>query len=128
MTHPPKGVRSPAGLAAIERVAEITAALPEVEQVVDGHGHTSFRVRSKTFVMLGEGDGGPSLSIKADLDTQRHLVDHRGWARARYIGQHGWTTLRPLPPESWDEVAELVIDAYVLAAPKTLARRVREGS
>lgn len=127
MTNPPEGVTAPEGLAAIARVQGATAGLPEVEQIVDGHGHTSFQVRGKTFVMVGQGTGSGSLSIKSDPDTQRYLIEHRGFLRTRYIGQHGWVSVPELPPRSWDEIDDLVVDGYLLAAPKTLARKVAEA-
>lgn len=125
MASHPKGVRSEAGLAAIDKIGTLVEGFPEVEQAVDKFGHTSFRVRDKPFVMLGEGENGTSLSIKAEPYTQAHLIEHRGFVRTPYIGQHGWASLRSLPPEDWAEIEELVTDAYLLVAPKRLAGLVR---
>ena len=126
MTVHPKRVRSQVGLDAIERVRSMLADFDEVEESVDKFGHTSFRVRDKPFVMLGEGSDGPSLSIKAELYTQRHLIEHRGFTRTRYIGQHGWASLPSLPPDDWAEIEELVVDGYLLVAPKRLMADLRE--
>lgn len=123
----PKGVRSETGLAAIETIRGFVDRFPEVDEAVDKFGHTSFRVRDKPFVMLGEGESGPSLSLKAEPYTQAHLIEHRGFVRTPYIGQHGWATLRSLPPADWGEIEELVCDGYLLVAPKSLAARVRGG-
>ena len=77
-----KGIRSEIGLAAVERVRDLTADFPEVEEAVDKFGHTSFRVRDKPFVMLGEGDAGNGrgdvclierVSV-LDLDPQQQLA------------------------------------------------------
>ena len=125
MTLHPKRVRSVAGLEAIERVRGMVAELADVKEAVDKFGHTSFRVGDKPFVILGEGSEGPSLSIKAEPYTQRHLIERRGFRRTPYIGQHGWASLRSLPPDDWGEIEELVIDGYLLVAPKSLAARFR---
>lgn len=94
-------------------------------EAVDKFGHVSFRVRDKPFVMIGEGKGLGSLSIKSDVDTQRFLIEHRGFRRTPYIGQHGWVSAVSLPPEDWAEIETLVRDGYVKAAPATLVRRMQ---
>ena len=39
-----------------------------------------------------------------------------------YVGPRGWVALRlDTPKVDWDEVADLVTEAYLLAAPKRLA-------
>jgi len=98
--------------------------LPEVEEAVDKFGHTSFRVRDKPFVILGEQSDKPSLSVKSDRHTQRYLIAHTAFVKTPYIGQHGWVTLDEVGVVDWEHVEQLVRDGYLLAAPRTLARRV----
>lgn len=117
-------IRSSAGLALIERFRGLTADLPEVEEAIDKFGHTSFRVRDKPFVILGEQGDQPSLSLKSDRHTQRYLIEHTAFVKTPYIGQHGWVTLDDVDGADWDHVEQLVRDGYRLAAPKSLARRV----
>jgi predicted DNA-binding protein (MmcQ/YjbR family) len=101
------------------------AELPEVDEVVDGFGHTTFKVNRKSFIIAGMGDAGDALSIKSDPMTQAVLVRREPYSRTPYIGQHGWVTVsRPLEQE-WGEIQELIRNAYLLAAPKRLARQVR---
>jgi len=121
----PKRVRSRQGLQAIERLRKIIEGLPEATEAMDKFGHTSCRVRDKPFVIVGDGSGGGSLAIKSDLETQGFLIEHRGFGRTPHIGQHGWVSVERLPPDSWAEVDELVVDACLLAAPKSLAKGVR---
>ena len=45
--------------------------LPEVEEVIDGFGHTTFKVRNKSFIIAGMGEKGEALSIKTDLTRSR---------------------------------------------------------
>ena len=109
----------------IDRVREMCRSIPEVAQERDGFGHTVFKVRKKTFVMIGSWDDGQgSLSIKADLTTQDLLVKRGPWIRTPYIGQHGWVTVRGNDELDWEEVEQLVRDAYRLAAPKKLAAQL----
>lgn len=108
-------------LAAMRRV---TGRLPEVEEVIDGFGHTTFKVRKKSFVIAGMGEDGLAVSIKSDPDTQAHLIRRGPYYRTPYIGQHGWVSLADPLSRDLAEFEELIVDAYRLAAPKTLARRV----
>jgi predicted DNA-binding protein (MmcQ/YjbR family) len=111
----------------IRRVKKICAPLPEVAVEKDGHGHTSFRVRKKTFVMIGGGhDGCGSISIKADLPAQDLLVKRGPYVRTPYIGQHGWVTVWGNDTIDWDEVSELVADAYRASAPKRLLQQLED--
>ena len=126
---PPKPkIRTAQALEALERLRPIVDALQETEEAVDKFGHTSFRVRDKPFVILGEGyDRNGSMAIKCHRETQTFLIEHRGFERTPYIGQHGWASVASLPPEDWAEIESLVIDAYVLVAPPKLGRQVDAG-
>jgi predicted DNA-binding protein (MmcQ/YjbR family) len=118
--HDPNREPSELEQALIDGVRRIGAALLEVDQQRDGFGHTVFKVRKKSFVMIGSGYGRGSLSIKSDLTTQDLLVQRGPWVRTPYIGQHGWITVWGDDPIDWEEVDGLVRDAYRLAAPKRL--------
>ena len=123
MDHP---IREPEGREKeiVDAVREICASIPEVTQERDGFGHTVFKVRKKTFVMIGDGYGKGSLSIKSDPTTQGLLVKRGPWERTPYIGQHGWVSVWGDSEINWEEVRELVRDAYRLAAPKKLAQQL----
>jgi predicted DNA-binding protein (MmcQ/YjbR family) len=98
--------------------------LPEVEEVIDGFGHTSFRVRSKSFIIAGMGEQGEAISIKADPITQAALIKRGPYYRTPYIGQHGWISVENPLRQDWAEIEELIVDGYRLAAPKRLAKLV----
>ena len=111
-----------------ERLVEICRALPEVE--IQGDHHLAFVVRKKKLAYYLDdhhGDGLVALACKAPPGENHALVDfdpERFYIPA-YVGPKGWVGLRlDLASVDWDEVAELVHDAYRLAAPKTLARQL----
>lgn len=108
----------------IAALREICAALPEVSVERDGFGHTSFRVRKKTFVTIGDGDGRGSLSVKSDPVGQDLLVRRGPWLRTPYIGQHGWVSVWGDDDFDWGEVEALVGDAYRMVAPKRLLKEL----
>ena len=102
----------------LSRLQQICNRLPATQMGTDKFEHVSFRVSSKPFVILGEEQGKPSLAIKADLATQDSLVRGGRFLRTPYVGQHGWVTLRDDVRADWDELEELITDAYRRIAPK----------
>lgn len=117
-------LESPEGqrlLAALRRTCE---RLPEVEELIDGFGHTTFKVRKKSFVIAGMGERGEALSIKSDPVTQEMLVRHGPYYRTPYIGQHGWVSIADPLEHDWTEIEELIVDGYRRAAPRALVKRI----
>lgn len=122
-------IRSGEGLAMLAKMRDICKEYPEVGEHVDGFGHTSFRVRGKPFVIMGEHEGGdPGISLKTSKETQEFLLmKDGGFYKTPYIGQHGWVSVR-MADADWGEIAELVREAYGRAAPKSLRKTVTKES
>lgn len=117
--------QNPRQLEIAAKVRVAVEGLPEATESVDGFGHIVFKVGKKSFVLVGQGmKGEGSLFIKSDLDSQQILVSRGPYIRAPYIGQHGWICASGDMELDWDEVRELVRDAYLLVAPKRLRRLV----
>jgi predicted DNA-binding protein (MmcQ/YjbR family) len=123
MTHGGQ-LETPGGRRLLGALRAVCARLPEVEEVIDGFGHTTFKVRKKSFVIAGMGEEGEAISIKADPVSQELLVRHGPYYRTPYIGQHGWVSIAHPLEHDWPEVEELIADAYRLAAPRRLADQV----
>ncbi|WP_135556921.1 MmcQ/YjbR family DNA-binding protein [Paenibacillus cymbidii] len=123
MEHSSKKILSEEGLAMESKVRSIVAGLPEAEETIDGFGHTVFKVRGKTFVMMGETGEGTGLSIKATKESQELLLALGGFVKTPYIGHHGWVSLAKGTPPDWSRLEELLVEGYALAAPKRLARQ-----
>jgi predicted DNA-binding protein (MmcQ/YjbR family) len=122
--HHEKQLQNPEGQRLLTALRATCSRLPEVDEVVDGFGHTTFKVRSRSFVIAGMGDAGSAISIKSDAVTQSVLIRQGPYYRTPYIGQHGWISLDDPLGHSWDEVEELIVDGYRRAAPKRLAKLV----
>lgn len=118
---------TPGGRELLQALREACRGLPEVEEVVDGFGHRTFKVRRKSFLIAGMGEEGSAISIKSDPYTQAALVRRGPYYRTPYIGQHGWISLDEPLGHDWAEVVELILDGYRLAAPKRLLARL-DGS
>jgi predicted DNA-binding protein (MmcQ/YjbR family) len=123
MTHGTQ-METPEGRVLLGALRQTCARLPEVEEIIDGFGHTTFKVRKKSFVIAGMGEQGEAISIKADPMTQELLVRHGSFYRTPYIGQHGWVSIDDPLEHNWPEIEELIADAYRLAAPRRLANQV----
>lgn len=112
----------------LERLTAICAALPEVT-VTPGQ-HTSFEVRGKRFawhLVDHHGDGRVVLECKAARGENEALATASPdrFFLPPYLAHHGWVGLYLDRGEvDWEEVRELVTDAYRLVAPKRLAAQL----
>ncbi|MGE6259770.1 MmcQ/YjbR family DNA-binding protein [Heyndrickxia sporothermodurans] len=110
----------------LEKVRNICLALPEAVEHIDGFGHNTFKVNGKSFVISGESDKGFSLSFKSDRETQEILVQKEQFFKTPYIGRHGWVSIQNSDGEDWEELIDLIQEAYLRAAPKRLVKEWRE--
>jgi predicted DNA-binding protein (MmcQ/YjbR family) len=120
-------IQSTQGLALLTRVRAYCSKLPEVEEKVDGFGHTTFRVKDKPFIFMGETDGQVSTSLKTNLTTQEFLLGQEGTAfkKTPYIGQHGWVSIMNIELVPWEEIEDLIVEGYARTAPKRLVQQLK---
>jgi predicted DNA-binding protein (MmcQ/YjbR family) len=119
--------RSAAELRVLDRLRTVCTALPGVSETVDGHGHATFRVGTKTLAMLGDSEGTPSLGLKTDLPTQAELVKRKDFYPTPYVGQHGWVSTDGSENEiDWKVVQMIVAATYRRVAPKRLVAQLDE--
>ncbi|MCU1486853.1 MAG: phosphoribosylglycinamide formyltransferase protein [Actinomycetia bacterium] len=109
----------------IDRVREICTSFPDAEVIADGPHH-KLQIRRKNFGwhMVGERE---SLVVKVPAGDNEILVAAdpdrfflpASVAEAGYVGLH-------LDGEyvGWDEVRDLLTEAYRLVAPRRLASRL----
>jgi hypothetical protein len=115
-----------------ERTTALCAALPEVE-VRDGQ-HIAFSVRGKKFAYYLDdhhGDGRLALTCRAAPGVNEELIASASdrFFLPPYVGPRGWVGLYlDLPRVDWEEVRELVTDAYALTAPKRLVAELDAAS
>jgi predicted DNA-binding protein (MmcQ/YjbR family) len=115
---------SPGGRRLLAALRKACAHLLEVTEIIDGFGHTTFKVRKKSFLIAGMGEDGTAVSIKSDPTSQAFLIRRGPWYRTPYIGQHGWVSLADPLAHEWAEVALLIEDAYRMVAPRSLVGRL----
>ncbi len=128
MSHPEHPVTHPALL---DRLRQVCLALPEATEKLS-HGSPSWFARKMfaTWVDDHHGDGNTGFWCAAPQGVQEALVqsDPVRFFRPPYVGHRGWLGVRLVTTDGaaldWDEVAELVEDAYRAVAPPTLLRRL----
>jgi hypothetical protein len=112
----------------IDHVRRICRDLPEC--VVEGDQHHKLSVRGKTMgwhTVDHHGNGRIELHIKAPRGDNASMVasDPTRFFLPPYVARHGYVGVYlDTGNVDWDEVAELIVDAYRLVAPKTLVRRL----
>ena len=113
---------------ALARLRALCLALPEVEERLS-HGECAWFVRGKRlFVTFADRhhDDRVACWCAAPPDAQEALVANHPerFFRPPYVGHRGWLGVYLDVPVDWDEVAELVRDAYLVVAPRRLAQAV----
>jgi predicted DNA-binding protein (MmcQ/YjbR family) len=116
----------------IESLRELCMALPEVTERLS-HGEPTWFVRDKkVFVMLSNHHHDDRLAFwcAAPEGAQEMLVwsDPERYFRPPYVGHRGWLGVYLDVPVDWDEIENLVTDAYCLIAPRKLAEQARASS
>jgi len=117
----------------VGRVRKICLALPEVTERLS-HGAPTWFVRDrKTFATAWDnhhGDQRLGLICAAPPGVQPQLVDEepdRFYVPA-YVGHRGWIGVRLDREPDWDEIAQILLDAYVCVAPAKLVAMLEDRS
>jgi hypothetical protein len=111
----------------IERIRALSLSYPESSEK-EAWGEATFRVRDKLFAQVEDNhhnSGRLALWCKAKPGMLDALTESRPdrYFRPPYVAHRGWVgiLLRPEPsPEDWEEIEELIDDAYRLTAPKRM--------
>ncbi|SDD49950.1 MmcQ/YjbR family DNA-binding protein [Auraticoccus monumenti] len=113
---------------AVQRLRALCLALPEVTERLS-HGEPTWFVRDKSvFVMLSNHHHDDRLAFwcACTADERDVLVadDPVRFFRPPYVGHRGWLGVFLDVEVDWDQVADLVTDAYRLIAPTRLVARL----
>ena len=110
----------------LQRVRRICAALPGTTEKLS-HGEPTFFAGKKVYAMFANNhhdDGHIAVWIAAEPGLQATLIrtSPRKYFRPPYVGVRGWVGIE-LPAVSDEELAEHLLEAWKLIAPKKRARR-----
>jgi hypothetical protein len=113
----------------LARLRQLCTALPEVTEKLS-HGEPTWFVR-RTFVTYADHHHDDRLAFwcAAAPGVQEALVASAPgrFFRPPYVGVRGWLGVYlDVPGLDWDEIAEIVTDAYREVAPRKLVARLDE--
>lgn len=109
----------------LETLRKLCLALPETTERLS-HGEPTWFVRDKkTFVMYANHHHDDRLTFwcAAPDGAQEALVGSapERFFRPPYVGHRGWLGVYlDVPGVDWDQIADMVTDAYRVVAPKRL--------
>ena len=114
------------GGGALERVRELCLALPEASEKLS-HGEPTWFVR-KVFVSFADRHHDDRVAIwcaaPPGAQEARVSADPTHYFVPPYVGGRGWLGVYLDFPVDWDEVADVIADAYRQIAPKRLVARL----
>ena len=121
---------TPMGDDPLPRLRAICLALPEATEKLS-HGEPTWFVR-KVFVTFAgrHHDDRIAFWCAAPPGVQEALVgsDPQRFFRPPYVGGRGWLGVYlDVPGVDWEEIAEIVADAYRTVAPKRLVAALDDG-
>jgi hypothetical protein len=109
---------------AVDRLRRLCLALPGTTER-NSHGEPAFFVGGKQFVSVDDHHHGADRLVcwcAAPPGRQQECIDRDPvrFFRPPYVGYRGWLGVRIDLDPDWDEVAEIVEDAWRSVAPKRL--------
>jgi hypothetical protein len=118
---------------ALTRLRKLCLALPQAHEV-EAWGEPTFRVRNKLFAMYASsgnhhGAGRPAVWCKASRMNQAMMVEAEPerFFVPPYVGPSGWVGVWLDGAVAWEDLGDLLRDAYLLVAPKRLGALVLES-
>jgi hypothetical protein len=115
----------------IEALRRLCLALPATSERLS-HGEPTWFVQDKkTFVMFSNHHHGGPLGFwcAAPPGAQEALIAAAPdrFFRPPYVGHRGWLGVNLEEPTDWDEIADIVTDAYRCVAPRRLVEALSSG-
>lgn len=117
----------------LTRLRKLCLALPEAHEV-EAWGEPTFRVRNKLFAMYASsgnhhGAGRAAVWCKAARTNQALMVEAepQRFFVPPYVGPSGWVGVWLDGAVAWEDLGDLLRDAYLLVAPKRLGALLRES-
>jgi hypothetical protein len=117
--------------ASLQALRRLCLAFPDTSERLS-HGEPTWFIRGKkTFVTFADHHHDDRLAFwcAAPPGAQDALVasDPGRYFVPPYVGHRGWLGIHLDVPLDWEEIAELVDDAFRTVAPKTLLRELDEA-
>jgi len=110
-----------------QTIREITNALPEVEESLEGRA--TWRVRGKLFAWEARERDGGGLAVRVDRDEKQLILDSSPETYFSSPHYEGYPAVQiRLDRIDREELRERIEDAWLVQAPKRLAAEYLAGS
>jgi predicted DNA-binding protein (MmcQ/YjbR family) len=106
---------------ALKKVRSVCLDLPEATEV-KAWGHPTFRAGKKMFAAFGQDGEGLTIGLKMSFARQDELLEDDRFYPTPYAAHQGWVSLRIDGKTDWDEVSDLVREAYRQVALKRMLK------
>ncbi len=125
--------QSPRAQEALTHLKRICSALPDVSLRPSHHTPTFFIRNKNVLCHLWDnhhGDGRLAIWCPARPGVQSELTEREPdrFFVPPYVGGRGWIGVRLDIDVDWDEIREIITEAYRMAAPKTLVDQLDDQS
>jgi hypothetical protein len=115
----------------LERVRRLCLSLPETEERLSHGSPWFFIIKGKrsfvAYVDDHHGDGRLAIWCNAPPGVQESLVgqDAQRFFKPPYVGVRGWVGVRLDLDPDWDQIADIIEEAYRMSAPASLLKRLQ---
>jgi predicted DNA-binding protein (MmcQ/YjbR family) len=111
---------------ALKRVRAICLVLPEAKEV-EAWGHPTFRAGKKMFAGFGEDDNGLTIGLAMGFERQDELLNDKRFFPTPYAARLGWVSVHIDGKTDWNELRELIQEAYRKVALKRMLKALEDG-
>jgi predicted DNA-binding protein (MmcQ/YjbR family) len=110
---------------ALKKVRAVCLALPEATEV-EAWGHPTFRAGKKMFAAFGQDEVGLTIGLKMSFARQDELLEDDRFYPTPYAARQGWVSLRIDGKTDWDELGQLLREAYRQVALKRMLKALED--
>src|SRR6516162_1504312 len=111
---------------ALKKVRAVCLALPEATEV-EAWGHPTFRAGKKMFAAFGQDKVGLTIGLKMSFARQDELLEDDRFYPTPYAARQGWVSLRIDGKTDWDELGQLLREAYRQVALKRMLKALEDS-
>ena len=110
---------------ALQELRRLCRGLPESSEV-EAWGHPTFRAGKKMFAAFGQDEVGLTIGLKMSFARQDELLEDDRFYPTPYAARQGWVSLRIDGKTDWDELGQLLREAYRQVALKRMLKALED--
>ena len=108
----------------VDSIRAYCLSFPDATENLQWGDDLCFKIRGKIFAILGPDN--PRLCFKCTPEVFAELIEREDIRPAPYVGRYKWVMLDRPDAVRWDELEDLIRQAYEMVAAKAPGKRVRK--